>query len=52
MSKVDAAKIKIMGVGKNPFICLMTKSGDHLLTGAKELLETYIEKFKESGATL
>ncbi|MBR7101871.1 MAG: transcription-repair coupling factor [Clostridia bacterium] len=52
MSKVDMSKIKIMGVGKNPFICLMTKSGDHLLTGAKELLETYIEKFKESGATL
>ena len=52
MSKVDASKIKIMGVGKNPYICLMTKSGDHLLTGATELLKTYIEKSKESGATL
>ena len=52
MSKVDASRIKIMGVGKNPYMCLMTKSGDHLLTGAKELLNLYIEKSKESGATL
>jgi transcription-repair coupling factor (superfamily II helicase) len=52
MSKVDASKIKIMGVGKNPYICLMTKSGDHLLTGATEVLKTYLEKSKESGATL
>jgi len=52
MSKVDASKIKIMGVGKNPYICLMTRSGDHLLTGAKELLISYIEKSKESGVTL
>ena len=52
MSRVDARKIKIMGVGKNPYICLMTKSGDHLLTGAKELLATYIEKIKEAGANI
>ncbi|MBQ2736570.1 MAG: transcription-repair coupling factor [Clostridia bacterium] len=52
MSKVDAARIKIMGVGKNPYICLMTRSGDHLLTGATEVLKTYLEKSKESGATL
>jgi transcription-repair coupling factor (superfamily II helicase) len=52
MSKVDGSKIKIMGVGKNPFICLMTKPGDHLLTGATELLKTYIEKTKEAGVTL
>ncbi|MBQ8392291.1 MAG: transcription-repair coupling factor [Clostridia bacterium] len=50
MSKVDATKIKIMGVGKNPYICLMTKSGDHLLTGAKELLNAYINIVKESEA--
>ena len=52
MSKVDANRIKIMGVGKNPFICLMTKSGDHLLTGATELIKSYIEKSNEAGVNL
>ena len=49
MSRVDASKIKIMGVGKNPYIVLMTPSGDHLLTGAKELLSLYYKKSVESG---
>ncbi len=50
MSRVDKDRIRIMGMGnKSPFIALMTKSGDHLLSGAKELLTVYIEKAKEAG---
>ena len=34
---------------KNPFITLVTKPGDYLLSGAKELLGLYTEKCKEAG---
>lgn len=47
MSKVDKNRIRICGVGKIPYIMLVTEPNDTELTGSVELLKIYIQKCKE-----
>jgi transcription-repair coupling factor (superfamily II helicase) len=47
MSKVKPDTIKICGVGKAPYIMLVTDPSDIELTGSVDVLKTYIKKCKE-----